>query len=117
MASQNRKYYGGAMTALPLRSPLRLHDALRTLRECERDLRAKNIVHAGIFGSVARGDAGPNSDIDVLVEFAAPPRLLDLGGVHYILETAFGEPVDLLEPAQLLKIGGEAAVSEVRLAF
>ncbi len=38
------------------------------LRAHERDLRRLGVAHAGVFGSVARGEASTTSDIDVLVE-------------------------------------------------
>jgi predicted nucleotidyltransferase len=49
----------------------------------------------GIFGSVVRGDAGPNSDVDILVEFSGPIgfEVADLAGE---LEAILGRPVDLL---------------------
>ena len=41
---------------------------LQTLRAHESDLRQLGVAHAAVFGSVARGEAGADSDIDVLVE-------------------------------------------------
>jgi uncharacterized protein len=45
-----------------------LEDVLNTLRSHEQELRRIGVVHASVFGSVARGDARADSDIDVLVE-------------------------------------------------
>ena len=45
-----------------------LNDALLALRAHERELRGLGVFHAAVFGSVARGDAKSNSDIDVLVD-------------------------------------------------
>ena len=45
-----------------------LDNVLDTLRTHERDLRRLGVSHAAVFGSVARGDARADSDIDVLVE-------------------------------------------------
>jgi predicted nucleotidyltransferase len=44
--------------------------AIDTLRKHEHALRARGVAHAAIFGSVARGDNRPDSDLDILVEFA-----------------------------------------------
>lgn len=45
-----------------------LDTVLETLRNHESELRQFGVSHASVFGSVARGKAKPDSDIDVLVE-------------------------------------------------
>jgi predicted nucleotidyltransferase len=45
-----------------------LDTILETLRAHESELRRFGVSHASVFGSVARGEAGPDSDVDVLVE-------------------------------------------------
>jgi predicted nucleotidyltransferase len=45
-----------------------LDNVLATLRAHEPELRRFGVSHAAVFGSVARGEARPDSDIDVLVE-------------------------------------------------
>jgi uncharacterized protein len=45
-----------------------LNAALDALRVHESELRGFGVSHAAVFGSVARGEAGAGSDIDVLVE-------------------------------------------------
>jgi len=45
-----------------------LSDVLQTLRTHQNELRLLVVSHAAVFGSVARGEASANSDIDVLVE-------------------------------------------------
>ena len=45
-----------------------LQHVLETLRAHEADLRRLGVAHAAVFGSVARGEAGAGSDIDVLVD-------------------------------------------------
>jgi len=42
--------------------------ALQILRAHESDLRSRGVRHAGLFGSTARGEAGPDSDVDLLIE-------------------------------------------------
>lgn len=49
-----------------------------------------------VFGSVARGDAGPSSDVDVLVEFEPGRSLLDLIGLAQDLEDLLGCRVDVV---------------------
>jgi len=52
-----------------------------------------------VFGSVARGDARPDSDIDVLVEFAGPPTFAQFMDLKALLEDTLGAHVDLVTRA------------------
>lgn len=45
-------------------------EAIRRLREREVDLRAYGIENMAIFGSTARGEQRPDSDVDLVVRFA-----------------------------------------------
>ena len=49
-----------------------------------------------VFGSVARGDAGINSDIDLLATFSKPVSLLQMVQLERELSRAMGRKVDLL---------------------
>jgi hypothetical protein len=53
-----------------------------TLKALEPELRERGILSAAVFGSVVRGQARPDSDVDVLVDIdpAAAFDLLDLVG-------------------------------------
>jgi predicted nucleotidyltransferase len=50
-------------------------EALATLRRSEPGLRARGVRRAAVFGSVARGDGRPDSDIDIMVEIDPEARL------------------------------------------
>src|SRR5580698_1095577 len=52
------------------RRPPDLADILRRLREQEAALRREGVADLWVFGSVARGEAGPDSDVDIAVAFA-----------------------------------------------
>ena len=54
-----------------------------------------------VFGSVARGDAHPGSDLDLLVEFDADRSLLDLIGLELDLRDLLGSQVDVATVASL----------------
>lgn len=63
----------------------------------------------GVFGSVARGDDRPDSDIDLLVELPAGMGLFAVARVQNELEELLGSPVDLI-PESGLKAGVRPAV-------
>jgi len=60
-------------------------------------LRRRGVVHAAWFGSVARSEAKPGSDIDIMVEIApdAPVGLFEYVGITQYLEDLFPDRVDV----------------------
>lgn len=54
------------------------------------------VRHVRIFGSVSRGEAGPDSDVDFLVELEPGRTLLDLGGFMMDLKDLLGRKVDVV---------------------
>jgi len=54
-----------------------------------------------VFGSVVRGEAGPESDIDFLVEMDPGRSLLDVGSLLMDLQDILGQQVDVVEPEGL----------------
>ncbi len=72
-------------------------EVISVLKEKRSDLIQKyHITRIGIFGSVIRDEAGPDSDIDILVDFNDDASLLDHSGLKIYLEKIFGEPVDVV---------------------
>lgn len=51
-----------------------------------------------VFGSVARGEAGPDSDVDFLVDVDVKRSILDLGRLQMELQELLDTKVDLVEP-------------------
>jgi uncharacterized protein len=49
-----------------------------------------------VFGSVARGESGPESDVDILVAFAEAPGFDGYMALKWHLEELLGMPVDLV---------------------
>ena len=58
--------------------------------------REHGIVFAGLFGSRARGEASPDSDVDVLVRFDERRSLIDQARVEREIGEAMGRSVDLV---------------------
>ena len=58
-------------------------EIIARLREHEAALRTRGVAHAALFGSRARGDQGPESDTDIMIEFdpAARVTVFDYAGL------------------------------------
>ncbi len=71
-------------------------DALQLLAAHREQLRQQfGVSSLAIFGSTARDEARPESDIDVVVEFNRPTGLFDLIRLQFYLEELFGRQVDV----------------------
>lgn len=81
-------------------------EADHALTQDQRDaLRRLAKAHGGsnlrIFGSRARGEAGPSSDVDLLVDMATERSLLDLIAIKHDVEDELGIEVDVVTEAGL----------------
>lgn len=76
---------------------MRLDQLLEEKREEILRVAAEHGAHeVRVFGSVACGEAGRESDIDFLVELETGRSLLDLGGLQMELESLLGRRVDVV---------------------
>ena len=71
------------------------------LKRHKRQLKKYGIHSLSIFGSVARDQALPNSDIDILVDFEKPVGLFEYARLKLYLESVLGREVDLVTPEAL----------------
>jgi len=72
-------------------------EIIAKLREHEAGLRAQGVAHAALFGSRARGDNRPDSDIDIMVEIEPEAHIGVWGyiGVVHAIEDMFPFRVDV----------------------
>ena len=72
-------------------------DTKKLIEICRRN----DIAMIGVFGSVARGEATKDSDVDLLVKFSKGKSLLTLVRLEREMSTALGRKVDLLTEAAI----------------
>lgn len=71
-------------------------EAIAILTAHRSELDRFRVKSLSLFGSVARDEAMPGSDIDVLVEFDGPATFDGFLELKVFLETSLGQPVDLI---------------------
>ena len=88
-------------------------DTSRLIEIC----RGNAVTSVGIFGSMARGEATPQSDIDLLVEFGERKSLLDLARLQRELCTMLGRKVEVLTKDAISPYLRERILSEVQTIY
>ena len=80
---------------------------------CERN----DIEFCAVFGSFARGEAGEDSDIDLLVRFSKPIGLFGFAGVEQELAEALGRKVDLATENMIGKYIRESVTRDLKVIY
>jgi len=75
-------------------------------------LKRYRVKRAALFGSIVRGEATEDSDIDLLVEFEGRRSLLDLAGLKLELQELLGRKVDVLAYGSLHPLLREKILSK-----
>lgn len=75
-------------------------DVLASIRQHLPELERFDVRSISVFGSVARDEASPDSDVDVLVEFGRP-TFDGYMGLKFFLEDLLGTRVDVATPDML----------------
>ena len=94
-------------------------EILDVLRRLEPELRAKGVRHAGLFGSTARGEAGPDSDIDIMIDLDPdlPISVYGYVGIKLFIEDSFEGPVDVVNRNSLKPHVKPNAIADLIDAF
>jgi predicted nucleotidyltransferase len=80
---------------------VRRAEALAVLSSRQAEIRQFGVKSLALFGSVARDEARPDSDVDILVEFDQPVGLFGFVRLKDYLEQVLGGAVDLVTPDAL----------------
>lgn len=94
-------------------------DAIAILRQSEHALRERGVLHAALFGSVARGDNRSGSDIDIMVEIDPDARIsvFDYVELKEYISGLFDGPVDVVNRDGLKSYVAPAATADAVYAF
>ncbi len=92
---------------------------LATLRAHEQELRHRGVLHAALFGSLARNEATPASDIDIMIEIdpEAPVGVFEYVAITHYLSDLFPVPVDVANSRRLKPHMKPAAERDAVYAF
>lgn len=71
--------------------------ALAILRANQAELRRRGVSHASLFGSVARGQAEPDSDVDIMIDIdkSVVQDVYDYAGIIGFISDLFATKVDV----------------------
>ena len=84
----------------------------------ERVCRRFGVAELAVFGSVARGEASPHSDIDLLYELAPGARLgFDLFDLEDALADLFGRNVDLVSKAAVHRLLRDSVLADAVVVY
>jgi len=72
-----------------------------------------HVKELGVFGSTVRGEATPQSDVDILVEFSSPIGFFDFIRLEDFLSKLLGKKVDLVCKKALKAVIKEDILKEV----
>ncbi len=94
-------------------------EVLAALRTHEQELRTAGVTRLSLFGSAARNEAAPASDVDLLAAFDKDRRLslLDIIHIQNQIAQLIGTPVDLIEEGTLKPRVQAAVEPELVRAF
>jgi predicted nucleotidyltransferase len=95
------------------RAPLRLQDVIGRLKLHSDELHQLGVSALSLFGSVARDEAGPDSDVDLLATFESPVTSDAFFGAKFFLEDLLGKRIDLVTESALRDPIREAIGSEL----
>lgn len=90
---------------------LTVQDYVSSIKRIAKEHGATNLR---VFGSYARGEAGPASDLDLLIDLEAGRDLLDLIGLKQDLEEIIGREVDVVTEKSLSPHIRQQIISEAK---
>ncbi len=108
------RFIDGLSTETP---PPSLGATIRELRAHRDNLTGKGILNIAVFGSVARGEEKPGSDIDLLVKTSDDMDAFRLAGVKADIQEILGAPVEIVTLREFNDSFDRSVQEEVVIAY
>jgi predicted nucleotidyltransferase len=96
-----------------------LGETLHILQAHQPELRRRGVLHAAVFGSVARGESGEESDVDILIELEPehPMGVFAYAALRCYIQDLVGETADVVNRNTLKPLLREAILRDAVDAF
>jgi predicted nucleotidyltransferase len=91
---------------------MKRNQIVKILNDHQAEILALGVKSLALFGSVARDEAHPESDVDLLVEFSQPVGLFQFIELKQLFESLLGCPVDLATPNSLRPLYKELVIRD-----
>jgi predicted nucleotidyltransferase len=96
-----------------------LTESLQILKDHQFELRRRGVQHAAVFGSVARGKARVDSDVDILIDLdpTRPMGLFEYAALKLYIDALFGGAADVVNRKTLKPLLRDTIMREAVDAF
>ncbi|HUS84634.1 MAG TPA: nucleotidyltransferase family protein [Anaerolineales bacterium] len=96
-------------------APLTKNKVFEIIGRLEAEIRTLGVSRLAVFGSVARGEARPDSDIDILVQFSPGSKTFDrFLALSELLEANLGRRIELITTEALSPFIGSHILAEAQ---
>ncbi len=97
--------------------PPSLGRCIAVLRRHREDLVRRGLLHIAVFGSVARGEEGPGSDVDLMVKVSDDMDAFRLAALQADLTEILGTSVEIMTLAEFNAAFDQSAQEDVVVAY
>jgi uncharacterized protein len=100
---------------LTFMAPLTRNQVFEIIGRLEAEIRALGVSRLAVFGSIARGEARPDSDVDILVQFSPGSKTFDrFLALSDLLEANLGRRIELITTEALSPFIGSHILAEAQ---